>query len=80
MSETYTAEQRAEGLTKARLRCNLDRAPEDRFADDDSYAAWVCEMAGLEALPGTALDSYVEQHAETTVAELEAAIAAKDAG
>lgn len=71
--------EQAEGLTKARLRCNLDRAPDDRFATNDDYEKWVCEMAGLESLPDTALNSYIEQHASVTVEELEAMIAEKDA-
>jgi hypothetical protein len=65
-----TPEQEA-GLTKARLICNASRAAEDRFGTNEAYAKWVCEMAGLESLPKSALNSYAEQHSNRTVEELE---------
>lgn len=73
-----TPEQEA-GLTKARLICNASRDPADQFETNEAYAAWVVEMAGLEAMPETALDSYVEQHSDKTVEELEAALVVEEA-
>ena len=68
-----TPEQEA-GLTKARLICNASREEADRFNTNEAYAKWVCEMAGLESLPESALNSYVEQHSDKAIAELEAAL------
>ena len=65
-----------EGITKARLVCNVDRKIEDQFADNAAYVAWVCQFAGLETLPDYAADSYAAQHAGKTVEELEAEVAA----
>lgn len=69
--------EQIDGITKARLICNLSRSADEQFADNDSYVAWVCEMAGLESLPETAADSYVEQHADKAIADLEAELAEK---
>jgi len=84
---TYTAEERADGLTKARLVGSIEnvRAKQPPFADDAAYVAFVCEKAGLDALPQRAAESYYEQHAGKTVAQLEqelaeAIAAAQDAG
>lgn len=66
--------EQEDGLTKARLICNASRAVDERFETNEAYAAWVCEMAGLESLPDSALDSYAEQHVDKTIADLEAAL------
>lgn len=76
----YTDEQRAEGLTKARLIANLSRAADEQFADDAAYSAYICAAVGLEALPIDALDSYAAQHEGRSVAELAAELATKLAG
>lgn len=77
----HSAKAHALGLTKARLMANLvDRAGDAQFADDDAYVAFVCAAAGLEALPASALDSYVDQHADKAIKDLEAAITARFAG
>lgn len=68
-----------DGITKARLVCNVAREADDRFDTNEDYATWVASMAGLEELPESAVDSYVEQHFESEIADLEAAIVAKDA-
>lgn len=71
--------EQTDGLTKARLVCNASRAAEDRFDTNEAYAAWVCQMAGIDELPATALDSYAEQHAASSIADLEAALEQDDA-
>lgn len=65
------------GITKARLTCNLTRAPEDHFATDAAYLAWVCEQAGITELPPEAADSYAAQYADRSIAALESDLAAK---
>ena len=69
--------EQIDGLSKARLRCNLDRAVVDQFADNDAYATWVCEMVGIDSLPEEALDSYAAQHEAVTVKELETQLSEK---
>lgn len=71
---TYTPEEQEAGLNKARLICNASREEADRFDTNEAYAKWVCEMAGLESLPESALNSYAEQHGDKDVNELEAAL------
>lgn len=70
---TYSAEERAEGITKARLAANitLTKANQPMHVDDDAYAAFVCASAGLETLPDSAAESYYAQYADKTVYELE---------
>lgn len=69
--------EQIDGITKARLICNLSRAADEQFADNDAYTAWVCRMAGIASLPDSALDSYVEQHADKEIPTLEAEVAEK---
>ncbi len=78
----YSAEEQAEGLTKARL---LDSAERVRFgqspwASDAAYAAHVAAAVGLAELPEHALHSYCEQFAGRTVASLQADLDAALAG
>jgi hypothetical protein len=73
-----TEEELNDGITKARLVYNLTRNLEDQFVDNDSYSAWVCEMAGLTTLPESAVISYVEQHADKEIVDLEAELEEKN--
>ena len=66
-----------EGITKARITCNLTRDADNQFADNDAYVAWVCEMAGIKELPDYAADSYASQWADKETAALEAELAEK---
>ena len=71
----YTDAERDEGTTKARLLCNATRDADSQFDTNDAYVKWVCEMAKLDSLPVEAADSYVAQHADKAVKDLEAAVA-----
>lgn len=66
-----------DGITKARLVCNLSRGADEQFGDNDTYVAWVCQMAGIKSLPDSALESYVEQHADKEIPVLEDEVTAK---
>lgn len=74
LAPVYTDAQRAEGITKARLAANASRAPNEQFAADADYTAFVCAAAGIASLPSTAADSYAGQYAGQTVAQLQAAL------
>lgn len=65
------------GITKARLRCNIDRArgTDPQIDADADYIAFVTASAGLSEFPESAADSYAAQHAGITIAELEAELA-----
>jgi hypothetical protein len=83
----YSAEEKAQGLTKDRLLNSISRVRlgGQPWADDAAYAAHVCASAGLIELPDYALSSYAEQHAARSIAELEQELAdaietAQDAG
>lgn len=83
----YSPEEKAAGLTKARLLDSIERVQRggQPWADDATYAAYVCAAADLTELPDYALSSYAEQHAARTISDLEQALAdaieaAQDAG
>lgn len=73
----YSAQEKADGLTKARLFDGIEsvRLGGQPWADDAAYAAHVCTAVGLAELPDYALHSYAEQHAARTIAQLEQALA-----
>lgn len=66
-----------DGITKARLSANIASAQsgEELHADDAAYVAFVCAIVGLASLPDYAADSYADQHAGKTIAELEQELA-----
>ncbi len=66
-----------DGVTKARLACNLTRGADEQHADNGAYIAGVTEMAGLGEFPTGAADDYAKQHAGTTIAALEAELTEK---
>jgi len=63
-----------DGITKARLIGNAALAASGKTLhdDNDAYLAYVCQSAGIETLPDAAADSYAAQHADKTIAQLEA--------
>lgn len=63
-----------DGITKARLIGNAALAASGKplHDDNDAYLAYVCASAGIETLPDAAADSYAAQHADKTIAQLEA--------
>lgn len=73
----YTPEERADGITKARLTGSIARVQSGQqpYADDADYVATVCAAANLSALPDSAADSYAAQYANQTITELEQALA-----
>lgn len=86
-ARVYTSEERADGVAKARLVASIAEVYAGRppYADDEAYVAFVCGRAALSALPDYAAESYCEQHADKTVAQLEQELAdaieaAQDAG
>ena len=66
-----------DGITKARLRCNIERArgTDPQIETDADYIAFVTASAGLSEFPESAADSYAAQHAGVTIAELETELA-----
>jgi len=66
-----------DGITKARLVANIANAsdPAKQIATDAEYVAYVCKMAGIDALPDEALDSYAAQHAGESIEGLELRLA-----
>ena len=66
-----------DGITKARIVASTAQiqAGKPAYADDADYVAHVCESAGLETLPDYAADSYAQQYAGKTIAELETELA-----
>jgi len=74
----YTNEERAEGVTKARIAANIARltAQQEPFADDAAYVAYVTTTAGLAEFPTHAAESYFSQFANKTVTEMETEYAA----
>lgn len=71
-------QKQLDGITKARLIDSIAQVQSGQSVckDDAEYIAKVCPSAGLETLPDYAADSYAEQHAGKTIAELEAELAA----
>lgn len=71
-------QKQLDGITKARLIDSIAQVQSGQSVckDDAEYIAKVCSSAGLETLPDYAADSYAEQHAGKTIAELEAELAA----
>ena len=67
-----------DGITKARLVCNLARASgnDPQFDTDADYVTFVTTTVNLESLPDSAADSYATQHADKTIEGLEAELAA----
>ena len=74
---TYTAAERLEGITKARITASiaLVQSNQQPYADDAAYISKVCAAAKLETLPDYAADSYAAQHAGKTITELEQELA-----
>ena len=66
-----------DGITKARLVANIANAsdPAKQIATDADYITYVCKMAGIDALPDEALDSYVVQHWGASIEDLEIRLA-----
>jgi hypothetical protein len=67
-----------DGITKARILASIAEAQANKipYRDDAAYLLHVCAAANLETLPDYAADSYADQHADKTVAELEQELAA----
>ena len=63
-----------DGITKARLVASIALLQDNQtpYADNDAYITKVCTDAGLTSLPDSAAESYANQHAGKTIAELEA--------
>lgn len=78
----YSPEEKAQGLTKARLLDSIERVRlgGQPWADDAAYAAHVCTAVDLDELPDHALHSYAEQHQALQVADLQARLEAALAG
>jgi hypothetical protein len=66
-------QKQLDGITKARLIDSIAQVQSGQSVckDDAEYIAKVCSSAGLETLPDYAADSYAEQYAGKTIAELE---------
>lgn len=66
-----------DGITKARLLANIERAgtSSPQFEDNAAYAAHVWPEGGLATLPEYVADSYADQHAGETIEALETRLA-----
>lgn len=75
---TFTPEERALGITKARLYDSTTRvkAGGQPYLDDAAYIAEVTQAAGLDSFPDYAAESYYMQYEAKSVTDLEKDLAA----